>query len=154
MPVLSRMLPAALFAVLLALILAGCGSTGLAPGLTARMDAPGARLDTEVAIGLINHLRLSLGAPALDRDTGLETMAQQAANAYAASNQPPNKPDGAGVLLTSAGYSIFAETFSGWRGSQANTEVLADPDLRRAGLAVSVNDTSESGTYWVLLLAP
>jgi uncharacterized protein YkwD len=154
MPVPFRLLPIILLAAMLTPFLAGCGSTGLAPGLVARMDVAGAELDTETALGLINQLRLSADTPALERDPDLETAAQDAARAYAADNRPPKKPDGIGVLLLSAGYPTFAETFSGWRGARANVKALTDTDMRRAGLAVSANMNSESGTYWVLLLAP
>ena len=148
-----RFLP--VLAALFALTLAACSSGGgLAPGLVARMDATGAKLDAEAAFGLINHLRTSRGAPALTRDPALEAAAQAAANAYAANGRSPKKPDAAGAIMTSAGYLNFAETFSGWRGSEADTKTLADPDMRRAGLAVSASGSSEFGTYWVLLIAP
>lgn len=145
----------ALPAIAFGLALAACAPTGgLAPGLVARMDAPGAHLDTETALGLINHLRLSRGEPALARDPALETAAQEAANAYAANGRSPKKPDGAAAILTSAGYMTFAETFSGWRASEADTRALSDPGMHRAGLAVSADNASQFGAYWVLLTAP
>ena len=152
-PTLARL--ALVPALLLMLTLAACGPTGgLAPGLVARMDAAGARLDTAAALGMINHLRSSRGVPALVSDPALDAAAQQAADAYAASAKSPPKPDAAGVILTSAGYLTFAETFSGWRGSEKDTATLADPAMRRAGLAVKWSGSSEFGSYWVLLLAP
>jgi uncharacterized protein YkwD len=146
---------APVFAAALALGLASCSPTGgLAPGLVARMDATGAKLDTTAAFGLINHLRASRGAPALSRDPALEVAAQEAANAYLSGGRSPQKPDAAGAIMTSAGYMTFAETFSGWRGVETDTRVLADPGLRSAGLAVAASGSSEFGTYWVLLMAP
>ena len=51
MPAFIRPLAFALAIVLLPALTA-CGPTiGLAPGLTARMDAPGAQLDTKAALG-------------------------------------------------------------------------------------------------------
>ncbi len=145
----------ALFAGGLGLSLAGCGPTiGLAPGLVARMDVAGARLDVDTALGLVNHLRSDRGAPALVRDAGLEAAAQKAADAYAAQARSPQRPAPAKAFLTSAGYVSFAETFSGWRASTDDTRTLSDPDMRRAGLAVSTDSATEFGTYWVLLLAP
>ena len=142
-------------AVSLAIALAGCSSSGgLAPGLVARVDATGAKLDTEAALSLINHLRASQGAPALVRDTTLEQNAQTIAADYARTGASPKAPEGVPVILTSAGYLTFAETFSGWRGSQKNTATLSDPNLKRAGLAVTWAPSAEYGSYWVLLLAP
>ena len=153
MPALPRF--SAFAAVLLvALGLAACSpSGGLAPGLVARVDATGAKLDTAAALGLINDLRRARGVPVLVRDAALEQQAQEAASAYARSGRSPNKPDGTARILTSAGYLTFAETFSGWRGSGSDTDALADPDMRRAGLAVTWNGNAEFGSYWVLLLA-
>ncbi len=152
-PVLARL--AVVIAVLFALGLAACSPTiGLDPALTARMDAPGAHLDTRVALSMVNHLRQSRGAAALVNDPALEAAAQQAARAYAASGKSPNKPDAAGAVLTSAGYLSFAETFSGWRASDKDTAALSDSGMHRAGLAVSWNGNTEFGSYWVLLMAP
>ncbi|MBU1174092.1 MAG: hypothetical protein KKH72_01730 [Alphaproteobacteria bacterium] len=153
MPSLPRLAVLAAASALV-LLLAACGPTiGLAPGLTARMDAAGARLDTVAAFGLINHLRRSRGAPELQSDAALESAASQAARSYAATGKSPAAPDGAGAILTSAGYLSFAETFSGWRGSEKNTAALADPSMRRAGLAVAYDGKSEFGAHWVLLQA-
>ena len=153
MPALPRF--SAIAAVLfIALGLAACSpSGGLAPGLVARVDATGARLDTAVALGLVNDLRRSRGVPVLARDAALEQKAQEAANTYARTGKSPNRPDGAARILTSAGYLTFAETFSGWRGSGTDTDALADPGMRRAGLAVTWDGNAEFGSYWVLLLA-
>ena len=154
MPVLPRLLAAAGLALAFGLVLSACGSTiALAPGLTARMDAAGAKLDTATALGLINHLRTTRGAPELANDPALEAAAQEAANAYARSGKSPAKPDGASAILTSAGYVTFAETFSGWRSSTGDTNALSDSRMHRAGLAVTWSGSSEFGSYWVLLLA-
>lgn len=152
-PRFFRLLP--VFAVAIGLSLAACAPTGgLAPGLVARMDATGAKLDAEAALGLINHLRTSRSAPVLVHDPALEAAAAQAAKAYAANGRSPKRPDTAGAILTSAGYLTFAETFSGWRASEVDTKALAEPEMRRAGLAVRADSASEFGTYWVLLMAP
>ena len=142
-------------AALVAIGLSACSpSGGLAPGLVARVDATGAKLDAAVALGLINDLRQSRGVAPLVRDAALEAKAQAAADAYARSGKSPKAPDGAERILTSAGYLTFAETFSGWRGAQKDTEALSDGAMRRAGLAVTWDGNSGFGSYWVLLLAP
>ena len=155
MPTPPRLLALAASAALLVAVSACSGPTvGLAPGLTARMDASGATLDKTTALNLVNDLRRSRGAPALSRDPSLEAAAQAAANAYASSSRSPNKPDAAEAILTSAGYVTFAETFSGWRGSEKDTRALTNAGMRRAGLAVAYDGGSEYGAHWVLLMAP
>lgn len=143
---------------LLAAALAGCsiGGSGtaaaLAPGLSARMDQPGANLDRAGAVGLVNAYRASVGAPALGSDTGLDTTAQALASQYAATGTAPKLPAGAVAIRISAGYSNFAETFSGWRNSSADAAVLANRQAGKAGVGVAFNGASTYGTYWVLLL--
>lgn len=146
---------AALAALVIALGLAACAPTvGLSPGLVARMDVAGARLDADAALGLVNDLRARSGAPALVRDAALEAAAAEVARAYAASGRSPARPGAAETMMTSAGYVTFAETFSGWRGSKSDVATLTDAKLTRAGLAVTHAGDSEFGTFWVLLGAP
>ena len=140
-----------------ATLVAGCSSTGgsgggggLAPGLVAPMDQPGARLDEAAAFGILNQYRATRGVPAFTADPALTAQAQQLAQAYAASGTPPAVPPGLGSRF-SAGYTTFAETFSGWRSSPADAQALAAG--QRAGLAVLYDPGSEYGTYWVLLTA-
>lgn len=133
---------------------AGCSpaATGLAPGLTARMDAAGASLDRAEALRLVNAYRASTGAGAVIGDSGLDAEAQTLAAGYAASGRPPRRPDGASSMLVSAGYADFANVFSGWRASGGDARTLGDPAVRRAGLAVVYSERTEYGLYWVLLL--
>lgn len=143
-------------AVILALCLsalAACsGNTGLAPGLTARMDAPGAQLDRSEAFNILNQFRGSRGVSPLTMDAELNTRAQQLAENYAGSNTRPQKPEGIAALQVSAGYTTFAETFSGWRNVAADAGVLAAPGHSRAGLGVAYSPNSTYGVHWVLLL--
>ena len=93
MPALRFARPALLPLVALAagLSLAACSMGGggasssiaLAPGLSARMDQPGASLDRAQAIGIINAYRATQGIPALTPDAGLDGTAQVLANQYA-----------------------------------------------------------------------
>jgi uncharacterized protein YkwD len=146
---------AAGLALALAATLAACSpaATGLAPGLTARMDAPGADLDRREALGLANAYRASQGATALSADAGLDQEAQQLAASYAATGRPPRRPDGSAAMLVSAGYPNFANVFSGWRGSSDDARTMATPSARRAGIAVSYSENTQYGLYWVMLLA-
>jgi uncharacterized protein YkwD len=130
----------------------GGGGGGLAPGLIASMDQPGASLDRAQALGLLNAYRSSVGAPALVADPALDATAQALATQYANSNNRPVQPPGVVAMPLSAGYGTFAETFSGWRNSPSDARVLAQPTARRAGLGVAYNANSGYGVHWVLLL--
>lgn len=141
-----------MFIVLCAVLsLAACTPTGLPTGLTARMDAPGAQLDRAEALNIINQYRASRGAPALVLDTGLNTMAQTLAAKYATSNTPPKQPDAASAIRVSAGYTNFAETFSGWRSRESDAAALNAPNHKRMGLGVAYSANSTYGTHWVIL---
>jgi uncharacterized protein YkwD len=130
------------------------GGGGIAPALVARMDQPGANLDRAQAVALINQYRATVGAAPLSEDAGLDAAAQGVAGQYAASGNAPAKPAGATLMRLSAGYSNFAETFSGWRNSPPDAQVLTDAAAHRAGVAAVYNANSGYGVYWVLLLAP
>jgi hypothetical protein len=151
-----RLTGATTLAAALALTLAGCGELeggGLAPGLVASMDAPGASLDRPTAIGVVNQFRATTGAPALTEDPSLDAQAQTLALAYSKTGSAPALPAGVTGLRASAGYTDFAETFSGWRNSPADAAVLGDAKTSRAGLAVVYDPNSTYGVYWILVLA-
>lgn len=155
-----RPLGPVLAATLMAAVLGACsfgggggGGGGINPGLTARMDAPGASLDKTASIGILNQYRATAGAKALQLDPGLDATAQALANEYARTGTAPKTPSGARTLRVSAGYANFAETFSGWRNSPEDARALSDPSFGRAGLGVAYNPNSGYGVYWVLLLA-
>ena len=141
------------------LVLAACSmggiaptsGTALAPGLTARMDQPGASLDRAQAIGIINAYRATNGLPALTSDAALDGTAQALANQYAQTGTPPKTPQGLTVMKLSAGYATFAETFSGWRNNPADAAGLR-ANASKAGVAVMFNPTSSYGIHWVLVL--
>ncbi|WP_164734963.1 CAP domain-containing protein [Pelagibacterium lentulum] len=149
----------AVFALSMVLLLSGCmtgmapsGGGGLAPGLTARIDSPSSQMDRGAALSLVNAYRATRGTSALLADPALDAQAAQVASQYARSGTPPSVPQGARAMRLSAGYETFAETFSGWRNSPADADVLALSSARRAGLAVVYDQTSAYGTHWVLVL--
>lgn len=139
--------------VFLTLVAACSGQTGLAPGLTARMDEPGATLDRATALNIINQYRVTKAVQPLAQDSSLNTLAQTLADQYAASGKTPKTPESANAMLVSAGYANFAETFSGWRASTPDAATLSDKTLTPAGLGVAYSANSTYGVYWVLLLA-
>jgi len=156
LPALRIALRTGAFAVLAGL--GGCmgmdsgGGGGLAAGLTASMASPGANLDRPTALSMINQYRSTTGAGSLTEDSALDSQAQALAAAYAKSGKAPALPPGASGLRASAGYTTFAETFSGWRNSPADAAVLSDGKARRAGLAAVYDAGSDYGVYWILVL--
>lgn len=159
MPVSTFIRPAAIpmLALCAAIALAGCssGPTGggaLAPGLSARMDAPGASLDRAQAIAIVNAYRATNGIAGLAPDAGLDGTAQALASQYAATGTAPKTPAGVASMKLSAGYATFAETFSGWRNNPADAAGLTVAGATKAGVAVAFNPSSNYGVYWVLVL--
>jgi len=148
-------LPLAALAV--AMTIAACSMGGsstpiaLSPGLSARMDQPGASLDRAQAIAMINAYRATNGLPALTPDAALDGTAQTLANQYAQTGTPPRAPQELTVMKLSAGYATFAETFSGWRNSPADAVALK-ATATKAGIAVAFNAASTYGVHWVLVL--
>ncbi|MGV8833707.1 MAG: CAP domain-containing protein [Devosia sp.] len=140
--------------VLSACSMGGSGGAGipLAPGLSARMDQPGASLDRTQAVAMINAYRAVNGLPALTSDAGLDGTAQVLADQYARTGTPPSTPQELSGMKLSAGYPTFAETFSGWRNNPADAAGLKT-NATRAGIAVSFVGNSTYGTHWVLVLA-
>ncbi len=146
-----------LAALVAAVTLAACSMGGssapiaLSPGLSARMDQPGASLDRAQAIAMINAYRATNGLPALTPDAALDGTAQTLANQYAQTGTPPRAPQELTVMKLSAGYATFAETFSGWRNSPADAVALK-ATAGKAGIAMAYNAASTYGVHWVLVL--
>lgn len=154
-----RHLSPMLAGALAGLVLAGCSMGGLAtapgalaPGLSARMDQPGATLDRAQAIELVNAYRAASGVAPLAHDAALDGSAQALANQYAQTGNAPSTPAGLKVMKLSAGYATFAETFSGWRNNSADAAGLR-ADAAKAGVAAAFNAGSAYGIHWVLILA-
>lgn len=139
--------------IITALALTACAPQGLAPGLVARMDAPGARLDRAEALNIVNQYRATRGARPLRIDENLNTQAQTLAAQYASSGSAPKKPEGTGSMRVSAGYPTFAETFSGWRSTETDAAALLDPASTIAGIGVAYAGSSTYGTHWVILFS-
>jgi uncharacterized protein YkwD len=153
----ARTLGLPLAGLVIAVSLAGCmgGSTGgaLAPGLVQAVNTPNAQMDRVAALAIVNQYRSVRGAAALAPDQGLDAQAQSLASQYAATGTPPSMPSGVSAMRLSAGYENFAETFSGWRNSPADADVMASGSARRAGFAAVYNPNSAYGTHWVMVLA-
>ncbi len=148
MPTALRVLSAAI----LALGLAACSTAGLAPGLSQRMDARGATLDRATALSMVNQYRTSNGAAALAEDPTLDATADSLVAQYAKTGTQPPRPAGAVEIRYSAGYYNFAETFSGWRNSPADSAALTNGTATKAGIAAIYDANSGYGVYWVIIL--
>ncbi len=147
-------LPRLLAASVVALALGACspGMT-LSPGLTQPMNRQGAEVNRVEALFLLNDYRRQQGAPAVRGDSVLDGIAQTLASNYAKTGAQPSLPPGATVMRLSAGYTTFAEVFSGWRNAPPDAAAIADVTTSRAGLGVAYDPTSSLGVYWVLVLA-
>jgi uncharacterized protein YkwD len=139
----------------MAAVLAACSSTGggLSPGLTERMDSGTAQLNTGDAIGIINSYRSTVGVTPLIEDPALSAQAATIAANYARTGRQAAKPEGTSEIRYSAGYSTFAETFSGWRNSNQQSLVMSGSSVTRAGIAVVYEENSPYGVYWVVIVA-
>ena len=149
---LPRIALAAVLAAGLAACSMGSGGGQLSPGLSAPMNQPGAKLNRVEALFLLNDFRRAQGAADVRGDTVLDGTAQTLATNYAKSGAQPALPPGAVVMRLSAGYTTFAEVFSGWRAVPADAGAIADPTAKRAGLGVAYDPNSTHGVYWVLVL--
>jgi uncharacterized protein YkwD len=141
-----------LFALVLGLVIASCSATGLSPGLTARLDHPGASINRADALAIVNDYRRSAGLGPLLPDPSLDAVAQDLAQQYARNGRQPSKPQGALDVRYSAGYPTFAEVFSGWRNSEADAKMLALQNATRAGIGGFYTENSPYGAYWTLVL--
>ena len=151
---LFRLAAAAGLAVALAACSMGGGGQALSPGLIDPMNRPGAQVNRVDALFLLNDYRRSQGATDVRGDTVLDSTAQALATSYAKTGARPMMPPGTTVMRLSAGYTTFAEVFSGWRGVPADAAALATQGVGRAGLGVAYEPASSHGVYWVLVLAP
>ena len=72
---------------------------------------------------------------------------------YARTSSPPVGPsDESVVMRLSAGYANFADTFSGWRGTKADADIIADPAATGVGFGVTYSANSSYGVHWVILI--
>jgi uncharacterized protein YkwD len=149
---LARIALAAVLAAGLAACSMGGGGGQLSPGLSAPMNQPGAKLNRVEALFLLNDFRRSQGSADVRGDTVLDNTAQSLATAYAKTGAQPALPTGAVVMRLSAGYTTFAEVFSGWRAVPADAAAISDRTAQRAGLGVAYDPNSTHGVYWVLVL--
>ncbi|HEX4296812.1 MAG TPA: CAP domain-containing protein [Devosia sp.] len=139
-------------AAMMTAALAACSTGGLSPGLSQRMDMPGAQLNRADALNIVNQYRSSTGAGPLTDDSSLDATAQTLVTQYAKTGHQPAAPAGTLDIRYSAGYFTFAETFSGWRNSTTDAPAIADAKATRAGLAAIFDNNTPYGVYWVIIL--
>jgi uncharacterized protein YkwD len=163
-PPLRRLTRLLAVAALSAALAACTTTTSFSPALNARLDQPGATLDTAAAIDLINQYRAASGVAPLAEDAMLNAAAASAAAVYAGAEDISAGRQRLGPIddrvegevqaaeKVSAGHFTFGETFSGWRNNPNDAEALVAPWATRAGIGVIYDPNSGFGTYWVLIL--
>ena len=117
------------------------------------MDSGTAQLNSAEAIGIINSYRGTVGVGPLMEDPALSAQAKTIAANYAKTGRQAAKPEGTSEIRYSAGYSTYAETFSGWRNSNQQSLVMSGKTVTRAGIAVVYEENSPYGVYWVVIVA-
>lgn len=149
MPVARR----AIVSLALLAMLAACSSGGGLPaGLSQNMSQRGAVLDRAQALAIVNQYRGTTGAAALTEDASLDATADALVLQYSKTGTQQPKPAGALEVRYSSGYYNFAETFSGWRNSPADSAALTLSTATKAGVAATYDPNSPYGVYWVLVL--
>lgn len=158
------------FAALLALALAGCGTNTVPqgePSFYANLAQPGVKVDAAAAASMISGYRSNNGLPAVALDPHL----MQLAEAQAALMAKRDKLDhGAGKPFVArlkasgydaktaaenigAGYHTLAEAFSGWRDSPPHRSNMLLSGATRIGIAAVYTPASKYKVYWALIIA-
>lgn len=147
--------------------LAACSGTGSAPFRPAEHHAIGqVVVDQASAATWLNAYRREHGLPMLDRDPGLQRVAQGQADAMAAANELSHTvagtlPERLAVLdrakrasaeNVSAGYADLAGALTGWRRSPRHNDNLLYAPMRRFGMAAARAPGTRYGTFWSLVM--
>jgi len=164
--------PYAGLGLILALLLAACGTTETnlegQPAFYTNLAKTGKPVDAAAAASLLSDYRTARGLPALSVDPDLNRMAQEQANAMARADNLSHEVGGrnfmsrmkasgyqakAAVENVGAGYHTLAEAFSGWRDSPSHNKNMLAPGMTRMGIATANNPNSKYRVYWALVLA-
>ncbi len=157
---------------LLALMLAGCGTTDTIPdtqpAFYTNLAKTGQPVNAEAAASLLSDYRTARGLPAVTVDPELTRFAQDQANAMARADNLSHEVGGRSftsrikasglsaqraVENVGAGYHTLAEAFSGWRDSPSHNKNMLAPGMTRMGIATANAPNSKYKVYWALVLA-
>lgn len=154
----------------LAALVAACQSAP--PARTARptlyddLAAPGAQVDANRALSMINQYRVANGVAPLRLDPELTRIARDYAAVMARTDKMSHYTIPIGQRLVSAGYPAatageniaagyhtLAEAFSGWRESPAHDRGMKDPDMTVMGIGTAYAPNSKYKVFWSLVFA-
>lgn len=160
------------FGLLLALLLAGCGTTDTnltdQPAFYTNLAKTGKPVDPEAAASIISDYRTARGLTPVTVDPALNKIAQDQANAMAKADNLSHEVGGRtfmqrmkasgynaklAVENVGAGYHTLAEAFSGWRDSPSHNKNMLAPGMTRLGIATANAPNSKYKVYWALVLA-
>jgi uncharacterized protein YkwD len=164
---------AALFAgglLMVASGLAACTETPPAagePSFYHDLAQANATLDAEAAASMISGFRGNNGLGAVTVDPELMRLANEQANAMAASGKVDHdvghpfadriRKSGYAASVAveniSAGYHTLAEAFSGWRDSPPHRDNMLNGSVTRIGIAAVYTPKSKYKVFWALILA-
>jgi hypothetical protein len=157
-----------------ALSAGGCLMTGDADGPTGQpafyrsMAGAGVKLDAASAQSMISGYRKNNGLSAVTLDPKLMKIAEEHAQAMAASNKMDHtingrtfqqRIDGSGYRArvaaenVGAGYHTLAEAFSGWRDSASHKRNMLLSGATHMGIAAVYAPQSKYKVFWALVLA-
>lgn len=160
------------FGLLLALLLAGCGTTDTnltdQPAFYTNLAKTGKPVDPEAAASIISDYRTARGLTPVAVDPALNKIAQDQANAMAKADNLSHEVGGRtfmqrmkasgydaklAVENVGAGYHTLAEAFSGWRDSPSHNKNMLAAGMTRMGIATANAPNSKYKVYWALVLA-
>jgi uncharacterized protein YkwD len=155
---------ARLCATLIGAALASCSLAPSEVAVDARTERAIAavKLDPQAVLEAINAYRAGKGLGALRLDASLTAMAQQQADAMAASGQLSHNVAGAFAVRLAAdhidaaeagenlgaGYYSLAGAMAGWKGSPEHNANLLRPGFTRLSVAIAKNPRTSWGVYW------
>ena len=159
-----------MFALAVALTLAGCGGERLDMGPISpalQRSLASVHVDPAAATAMLTAYRASHGLGAVRLDPALTQMAQRQADAMVAANSLSHDVSGgfasrimnAGVDTPRAaeniggGYYSTDEAFKGWRESPQHNANLLMPQATRFGIAVAKDARTHFKVYWAMEVA-
>jgi uncharacterized protein YkwD len=156
-------------ALIAALTLVGCGESLETKPLNpeAMRALAKVRVDPAAAAAMLSAYRASHGLGPVRLDAQLTTIAQQQANAMAASHELSHDVAGsfasrilaAGLDAPSAaeniggGFYTLEEAFKAWRDSPAHNANLLMPRAALFGIAIAKDGRSRFGVFWTMEVA-
>jgi uncharacterized protein YkwD len=154
-----------------AALAAACGTADVelpAPaGANSSLTKPGAQLNRQQGVDLVNSFRASNGLGAMAMDSHLNQLAEEQARTMAAANKMSHEVGGdlpsrlrrGGYRFTSAGENIAAgqdtliDVFGAWRASPGHRSVMLTRDVTRMGIAAVQAPGSAYKIFWAMIVA-